>query len=203
MHLPKPSRHQRVARSVVGRLGLTVDDDGLVPLARYIESPNCDERPADTKISLAVIHGISLPPGEFGGPGIIDLFTNRLDPDAHPYYASTASLRVSAHFVIRRDGELLQFVRCTQRAWHAGASSWRGRERCNDFSLGIELEGADTIPYESVQYRVLARLLKALYRRYRFRHVVGHSDIAPGRKTDPGPGFDWNRLAGLILAKRR
>jgi len=182
---------------------LTVDDEGFVPLARYIESPNCDARPDDTEITLAVVHGISLPPGEFGGLGIVDLFTNRLDPEMHPYYASIADLRVSAHFVVRRDGELLQFVPCTKRAWHAGVSSWRGRERCNDFSLGIELEGADTIPYVSVQYRVLARLLKALYRRYRFRHVVGHSDIAPGRKTDPGPAFDWQRLARLIAPKRR
>ena len=182
---------------------LTVDDEGLVPLARYVESPNCDARPDDTAITLAVVHGISLPPGEFGGPGIVDLFTNHLDPAAHPEYASIADLRVSAHFVIRRDGDLLQFVPCAKRAWHAGLSSWRGRERCNDFSLGIELEGADTIPYPSVQYRVLARLLKALYRRYRFRHVVGHSDIAPGRKTDPGPAFDWQRLARLIVPKRR
>jgi len=182
---------------------LTVDDEGLVPLARHIESPNCDERPADTRISLAVIHCISLPPGEFGGPGIIDLFTNRLDPDAHPYYASIAHLRVSAHFVIRRTGELLQFIPCTKRAWHAGASMWQGRERCNDFSLGIELEGADTTPYSAIQYRMLARLLKALYRRYPFRHVVGHSDIAPGRKTDPGPAFDWARLERLMARKRR
>jgi N-acetyl-anhydromuramoyl-L-alanine amidase len=181
---------------------LFVDDDGFVPLARYIESPNCDARPDRAPITLAVVHGISLPPGEFGGPGIIDLFTNRIDPEAHPYYASVAALRVSAHFVIRRDGELLQFVRCTMRAWHAGASSWRGRERCNDFSLGIELEGADTVPYAPMQYRVLARLLKALYRRYRFRHVVGHSDVAPGRKTDPGAAFDWNRLAALIKSRR-
>lgn len=182
---------------------LVVDAEGFVPLAHYIESPNCDERPENTRITLAVVHGISLPPGEFGGPGIVDLFTNRLDPSGHPYYGSVADLRVSAHFLIRRDGELLQFVPCSKRAWHAGASTWRGRERCNDFSLGIELEGADAIPYASVQYRVLARLLKALYRRYRFRHVVGHSDIAPGRKTDPGPAFDWKRLAALIVPRRR
>jgi AmpD protein len=182
---------------------LTVDDEGLVSVAEFIESPNCDDRPADTRISLAVIHGISLPPGEFGGPGIVDLFTNRLDPALNPYYASIADLRVSAHFLVRRDGALLQFVPCTKRAWHAGVSSWRGRPRCNDFSLGVELEGTDAIPYTSIQYRVLARLLKALYRRYRFRHVVGHSDIAPERKTDPGPAFDWKRLAALIVPKRR
>jgi AmpD protein len=182
---------------------LAIDAEGFASPARYIESPNCDERPRDAPITLAVVHGISLPPGEFGGSGIIDLFTNRLDANAHPSYASIASLRVSAHFVIRRDGELLQFVPCGKRAWHAGVSSWQGRERCNDFSVGIELEGADTVPYASAQYRMLARLLKALYRRYAFRHVAGHSDIAPGRKTDPGPAFDWPRLARLITAKRR
>jgi len=182
---------------------LTIDAKGIAPLARYIESPNCDERPDNTAITLAVVHGISLPPGGFGGPGIVELFTNRLDANAHPYYASIANLRVSAHFVIRRDGELLQFVSCDKRAWHAGESSWHGRERCNDFSIGIELEGADTIAYTPLQYRTLARLLKALYRRYRFRHVVGHSDIAPGRKTDPGPAFDWHRLSQLIVPKRR
>jgi AmpD protein len=182
---------------------LVVDAEGFVPHARYIESPNCDERPEGTRITLAVVHGISLPPGEFGGPGIVELFTNRLDPSAHSYYASLAELRVSAHFLVRRDGDLLQFVPCWKRAWHAGASTWRGREHCNDFSLGIELEGTDAIPYASVQYRVLAHLLKALYRRYRFRHVVGHSDIAPGRKTDPGPVFDWKRLAALIIPRRR
>ena len=185
------------------RSQLTLDADGRVPLARYIESPNCDERPPRTPITLAVIHGISLPPGEFGGPGIVELFTNRLDPNAHPYYASIVDLRVSSHFVIRRDGEIFQFVPCEKRAWHAGASSWRGRAGCNDFSLGIELEGADTVPYATIQYQILARLLKALHRRYRFRHVVGHSDIAPGRKTDPGPAFDWKRLERLIVPKRR
>jgi N-acetyl-anhydromuramoyl-L-alanine amidase len=182
---------------------LAIDAAGFASLARYIESPNCDERPHDASITLVVVHGISLPPGEFGGSGIIDLFTNRLDANAHPSYAPIATLRVSAHFVIRRDGELLQFVPCGKRAWHAGVSSWQEHERCNDFSVGIELEGADTVPYASAQYRMLARLLKALYRRYAFRHVAGHSDIAPGRKTDPGPAFDWPRLARLITAKRR
>ena len=182
---------------------LAIDAAGFASLARYIESPNCDERLHDAPITLAVVHGISLPPGEFGGSGIVDLFTNRLDANGHPSYAPIAGLRVSAHFVIRRDGELLQFVPCGKRAWHAGVSSWQGRERCNDFSVGIELEGTDTIPYGSAQYRMLARLLKALHRRYAFRHVAGHSDIAPGRKTDPGPAFDWPRLARLITAKRR
>jgi len=182
---------------------LSVDADGLVPRARFIPSPNFDERPDPVSITLAVIHGISLPPGVFGGAGIVELFTNRLDPNADPYYESIVDLRVSAHFVILRTGELLQFVACTKRAWHAGASVWQGRERCNDFSLGIELEGTDTTPYSAIQYRMLARLLKALHRRYPFRHVVGHSDIAPGRKTDPGPAFDWPRLERLIAGKRR
>jgi N-acetyl-anhydromuramoyl-L-alanine amidase len=201
--IQKPSNGLR--RSGPSKRGtrLTVDEEGLLPFARYVESPNCDDRPEDASITLAVIHGISLPPGEFGGQGIIDLFTNRLDPNTHPYYASIESLRVSAHFLIRRDGELLQFVPCEKRAWHAGVSSWKGRECCNDFSIGIELEGADTIPYKPAQYHVLARVLKALYRRYRFRYVVGHSDIAPGRKTDPGPAFDWKRLERLIAKKKR
>ena len=181
---------------------LTVDAEGRASLARYLESPNCDERPNDTPITIAVVHGISLPPGEFGGPGIIDLFTNHLDARTHPSYASIANLRVSAHFLIRRNGELLQFVPCARRAWHAGVSSWQGRESCNDFSVGIELEGTDTVAYASTQYRMLARLLRALYRRYAFRYVVGHSDIAPGRKTDPGPAFDWQRLAALIKPRR-
>jgi len=181
---------------------LTIDAQGFASLARQIESPNCDERPRDTAITLVIVHGISLPPGKFGGAGIVDLFTNRLDANAHPSYAAIADLRVSAHFVIRRDGELVQFVPCGKRAWHAGASSWKGREGCNDFSVGVELEGADTVPYESAQYRMVARLLKALYRRYAFRHVAGHSDVAPGRKTDPGPAFDWQRLAALIKPRR-
>ena len=182
---------------------LTIDAEGFASYARYIESPNYDERPGGTSITLAVVHAISLPSGEFGGPGIIDLFTNRLDAAVHPSYAAIANLRVSSHFVIRRDGELLQFVPCGKRAWHAGVSRWQGRERCNDFSVGIELEGTDTVPYAAAQYRILAHLLKALYRRYAFRYVVGHSDIASGRKTDPGPAFDWQRLAQLIAPKRR
>jgi AmpD protein len=181
---------------------LTIDAAGRASIARFIASPNCDARPDGVAITLAVVHGISLPPGEFGGPGIVELFTNRLDPAADPSYPSIVDLRVSAHFVIRRDAELLQFVCCGERAWHAGVSSWQGRERCNDFSVGIELEGTDTKPYGASQYSVLARLLKALYRRYAIRHVVGHSDIAPGRKTDPGPAFDWGRLACLIARKR-
>jgi AmpD protein len=149
-------------------------------------------------VSLVVVHGISLPPGRFGGDGIERLFTNTLDPHAHPYYATIAHLRVSAHFLVRRDGQVVQFVPCNLRAWHAGASSWRGRERCNDFSVGIELEGTDTRPYAARQYHRLARLVRALRRRYPIAHLVGHCDVAPGRKTDPGPAFDWKRLRDLL-----
>jgi AmpD protein len=177
---------------------LAIADHGYANLARQVRSPNRDERPAGAKVTLAVIHGISLPPGRFGGDGIERLFTNRLDPAADPFYATIAGLRVSAHFLVRRDGVLVQFVACDERAWHAGVSRFRGRERCNDFSIGIELEGTDETPYESAQYRMLARLLKALARRYPIRHVAGHSAIAPGRKTDPGPAFDWDRLRRLV-----
>ena len=172
---------------------LRVNPDGLVEGAQFIASPNCDERPADAAIELLVIHAISLPPGEFGGNGIMELFTNQLDPARHPYYASIADLKVSAHFLIRRDGTLIQFVPCGLRAWHAGASSWRGRGRCNDFSLGIELEGSDAAPFADAQYDQLAALTRALRAAYSIRDFVGHCDIAPGRKTDPGPNFDWGR----------
>jgi AmpD protein len=145
-----------------------------------------------------VIHGISLPPGVFGGPGIEQLFTNRLDPREHPYYAALAGLRVSSHFVIRRDGALVQFVPCGKRAWHAGVSAWRGRECCNDFSIGVELEGADDQPYEAAQYGRLGALTRALTARYPIADIVGHSDIAPGRKTDPGPHFDWPRYRASL-----
>ncbi|WP_294947213.1 1,6-anhydro-N-acetylmuramyl-L-alanine amidase AmpD [Sulfurivirga sp.] len=163
---------------------------------RRVESPNQDDRPPDTPIELVVIHGISLPPNAFGGPHVEQLFTNRLDPSEHPYFAEIAHLRVSAHLFIRRDGELVQFVPFDRRAWHAGVSSWRGRSRCNDFSIGIELEGADHIPYTAHQYRQLNRVLALLRRHYPIRDVVGHSHIAPGRKTDPGPAFDWQRVHG-------
>jgi len=166
--------------------------------AVYLPSPNCDARKEDVSIDLLVIHNISLPPGEFGGPGIIDLFLNRLDPAAHSYYAGISALRVSAHFLIRRDGEIIQFVPCPARAWHAGPSSWRGRERCNDFSIGIELEGADTVPFTDAQYAQLATLTRALRARYPIADIAGHSDIAPGRKTDPGPCFDWQRFRASI-----
>jgi AmpD protein len=176
------------------------DADGLLPFAEFIASPNCDERPPATEVSLAVIHAISLPPDQFGGDGVERLFTNRLDPAEHPYYATIAGLRVSAHFFVRRDGRLIQFVPCAKRAWHAGVSSWRGRDRCNDFSIGIELEGCDVLPFETPQYERLAELLGALAERYPLRDVVGHVDIAPGRKTDPGPHFDWSQLAARIAS---
>ena len=144
------------------------------------------------------MHAISLPPGEFGGSGIESLFLNRLDPAAHPYYAGIAHLRVAAHFLIRRDGELLQFVPCGKRAWHAGESSWRGRPRCNDYSIGIELEGTDEVAFEDAQYAVLADLARALRGAYPIADIAGHSDVAPGRKTDPGPCFDWPRFRALI-----
>jgi AmpD protein len=174
-----------------------ITEDGLLEGVRFIASPNCDARPADAQVELIVIHNISLPPGEFGGPGIVDLFLNRLDPASHAYYAGIAPLRVSAHFLIRRDSEIIQFVPCAQRAWHAGVSQWRGRERCNDFSVGIELEGADEIPFEEAQYGELVRLIGVLKAHYPIVDVTGHSDIAPGRKTDPGMAFDWRRLNNI------
>jgi AmpD protein len=172
---------------------LEVDSQGIVSGARFVPSPNFDARPEGSGVTLLVIHNISLPPSEYGGDGIIELFTNRLDPAAHPYYETIKELKVSSHFLIRRNGELIQFVPCTQRAWHAGASTWCGRERCNDFSIGIELEGSDFEPFTAAQYKTLARLSKALHTAYPIADAVGHSDIAPGRKTDPGPYFDWAR----------
>ena len=161
---------------------------------RRIESPNCDERPACERISLIVVHAISLPPSQFGSDDIVRLFTNSLDPCAHPYFSQIACLRVSAHFLIRRDGELIQFVPCTLRAWHAGVSSWDGRECCNDFSLGIELEGCDELPFEEIQYVKLLDLIRRLCAICPIDAIVGHADISPGRKTDPGPCFEWRRL---------
>ncbi len=175
-----------------------INPDGLLPGVRCVPSPNCDERPAGSSIELLVIHNISLPPGEFGGTGIIDFFTNRLEPHAHPYYREIAGLKVSSHHLIRRDGEIIQFVSCDRRAWHAGESIWRGRSRCNDFSIGIEIEGTDDVPFEDVQYQRLAELTRALEAKYPITDIVGHSDIAPGRKTDPGPCFDWPRYRGLL-----
>jgi N-acetyl-anhydromuramoyl-L-alanine amidase len=177
---------------------MIVDADGRVDAARYIASPNCDERPPGEAITLLVIHSISLPPGEFGGDAILRLFTNDLDCAAHPYYRSLAGIKVSAHFLIRRTGELLQFVPCARRAWHAGVSAWRGRGSCNDYSIGIELEGTDDMPFAEPQYRVLAELARALRAFHPIADVVGHCDIAPLRKTDPGPTFDWARFRNSI-----
>lgn len=175
--------------------GFVVADDGWVREACALPSPNFEARPDGAAPTLIVIHNISLPPGQFGGSAIADLFLNRLDCAAHPYYdAHLRGLRVSSHFLIRRDGMLEQFVSCDERAWHAGASNFFGRERCNDFSIGIELEGTDDVPFEQSQYDTLAALVKALCVRYCIEALAGHSDIAPGRKTDPGPHFDWLRL---------
>jgi AmpD protein len=168
---------------------------------RRVVSSNCDSRPPGVEVSLIVVHGISLPPGEYGGPWIDRLFTNRLDPDAHPCFRDVAGLRVSAHVLIRRDGELVQYVPFTRRAWHAGPSSFRGCEACNDFSIGIELEGCDEDPYRTIQYVRLAELIQLLRRAYpavTAENIVGHNDVAPGRKTDPGPAFDWSRLHGML-----
>lgn len=149
-------------------------------------------------VDLIVVHAISLPPGEFGGDAIERLFANTLDPGLHPYYREIDGLRVSAHFLIRRDGALVQFVSCDRRAWHAGASRWRERERCNDFSIGIELEGCDALPFEAAQYECLATLIAAIERRHPIADIVGHADISPGRKTDPGPQFDWHQLRAAL-----
>jgi len=172
-----------------------IDMAGFANPARHLLSPNQDARPPETAVDMIVIHNISLPPNQYGGPGVVQLFTNQLNPSEHPYYAEIAHLKVSSHFFIRRSGELIQFVNCEQRAWHAGQSQWQGRERCNDYSVGIELEGSDFESFEDGQYATLQALVQALKRRYPIQHIVGHSDIAPGRKTDPGPFFDWQRLA--------
>jgi AmpD protein len=174
---------------------------GLLCGVRQVLSPHRDERPANTAAELIIVHGISLPPDDFGGPWIDQLFTGNLPADAHPYFAQIAGRRVSAHLLIRRDGEVVQYVPFGARAWHAGTSSYEGRDACNDFSIGIELEGADASPYEAPQYARLAEVIGALRRAYpglRAAPVVGHSDVAPGRKTDPGDAFDWHRLRGLI-----
>lgn len=176
-----------------------LDAAGWLTGARHVRSPNCDERPTGQPIRLVVVHAISLPPGEFGGDGIERLFTNSLDPAAHPYYREIQSLRVSCHFLVRRDGRILQFVPCRMRAWHAGASLWRGMENCNDFSIGIEMEGCDEQPFEPIQYAALARLVRILRRHFPIEDIAGHADVAPGRKTDPGPHFDWAHLH-LLLA---
>ncbi|CAM4148953.1 1,6-anhydro-N-acetylmuramyl-L-alanine amidase AmpD [Bordetella tumulicola] len=173
------------------------------PAVRLLPSPNCDTRPAGTTVSLLVVHNISLPPNQFGGPHVARLFQNRLDYTAHPWFERLRGLRVSAHFFIRRDGSLVQFVPTCKRAWHAGASRFGKRERCNDFSLGVELEGTDTLPYTDAQYTTLAKLSRVLRARYPLRAVWGHEHIAPGRKTDPGPAFNWSRFGRKTGFMRR
>ncbi|SIN87306.1 AmpD protein [Sulfurivirga caldicuralii] len=165
---------------------------------RWLPSPNQDARPDGVQPRLVVVHGISLPPGEFGGSHVDDLFTNRLDPAKHPYFAQIAHLRVSAHLLIDRQGRITQYVAFNRRAWHAGLSHWRGLERCNDFSIGIELEGADWLPYTAAQYRCLEQVLPLLAQAYPIEGIAGHSEIAPGRKTDPGAAFAWHRLSSLF-----
>ena len=189
-------------KNTTSTLPLRVDpQSGRLEPGVFIESPNQDDRPAETAPRLVVVHGISLPPRQFGGDGVVQLFTNQLDPKAHPYYESIHQLRVSAHAFIRRDGSIIQFVPFHKRAWHAGVSEFLGQTRCNDFSIGIELEGTDDQPYTASQYEVLAQLIKGLWLAYpslHEKHVVGHSDIAPGRKTDPGPFFLWPALQRLL-----
>jgi AmpD protein len=172
----------------------TINADGLVETATQIASPNFDARPKNTPIDLIVIHNISLPPNIYAGSGVVQLFTNQLDPNEHPYYAEIYTRKVSTHFFIRRDGELMQFVSTLQRAWHAGVSQWQTRERCNDFSVGVELEGSDFEAFEAAQYKTLNKLIACLKSNYAIQAIVGHSDIAPGRKTDPGPFFDWQNI---------
>jgi AmpD protein len=174
---------------------------GLALAVRQVLTSHFDARPANVLPELIVVHGISLPPGEFGAPWIDRLFTGNLPPDAHPYFAAMAVGRVSAHALIRRDGEIVQYVPFGERAWHAGRSEYRGRSACNDFSVGIELEGSDDVPYEAAQYESLAALINALLAAYPSlskEHIVGHSDVAPGRKTDPGESFDWGRLRSAV-----
>jgi len=178
--------------------------EGWLTPARHRPSPHCDERPDDCAIDLLVVHGISLPPGEFGGSWIDALFTNTLNAADHPYFQEIAGREVSAHLLIRRDGEVVQYVPFDRRAWHAGQSRFAGRERCNDFSIGIELEGCDDRPYEAVQYRVLADIGTVLLKTFPMlspERIVGHSDISPGRKTDPGPYFDWTYFRSLLVAQ--
>lgn len=193
------------------RLNLSANDpidreSGWLRAARQVPSPNCDDRPSGVVPELIVVHGISLPPGEYGGPWIDRLFTNTLPADQHPYFAEVADRKVSSHVLIRRDGELVQYVPLHRRAWHAGVSQYRGREKCNDFSVGIELEGTDDSAYEPVQYRVLSTVILQLcdaYPSLSLDRIAGHSDIAPGRKTDPGQAFDWPRLRALLEISAR
>ncbi len=186
---------------------MNINKDGWCTAAQHLVSPNQNDRPPGQAIDLLVIHHISLPPGEFGGEAIADLFLNRLDCDTHPFFDQLRSLKVSSHFLIRRDGQLVQFVSTERRAWHAGVSSYRGRQSCNDFSIGIEIEGTGVDPFSSPQYATLVSLTAALCRYYPLTAVTGHEHIAPGRKTDPGPCFDWPRYrrqleeTGVLFAR--
>jgi N-acetyl-anhydromuramoyl-L-alanine amidase len=177
---------------------MRIGPDGLLRGARYIASPNCDARPRGAAVRLLVLHSISLPPGKYGGDAVERLFTNRLDAQAHPYFRDIAHLRVSAHFFVRRDGALQQFVPVHRRAWHAGASRWRALERCNDYSIGVELEGAHERAFADAQYRCAARLARSLGARLPLRACAAHSDIAPGRKRDPGARFDWTKFHAAL-----
>lgn len=177
---------------------------GRLPGVTWRPSPNFGARPEGAGISLLVVHNISLPPGRFGGPEIADFFCNQLDISAHPYFQEIAGLQVSAHALIRRNGTVVQFVSLLDRAWHAGRSCFDGREECNDFSIGIELEGCDDVPYTEAQYHRLAELATLLMQAWpdiQVDRITGHSDIAPGRKTDPGPAFDWNRFRALLVTR--
>jgi N-acetyl-anhydromuramoyl-L-alanine amidase len=179
---------------------MKIGANGWLSGVRKIASRNYDSRPPGTAIDLLVIHNISLPPDQFGGPDIVNFFTNQLDTDAHPYFAQLKGVKVSSHFLIHRNGEIVQLVPCRARAWHAGVSSWQERTRCNDFSIGIELEGSDFVPFTDRQYGALARLTRRLQRQYPIQNIAGHSDIAPGRKTDPGPYFDWSRYRAALMS---
>jgi len=171
--------------------------------ARKVRSPNFGPRPSGEQVTLAVVHSISLPPGQYGGNAVERLFTNRLDPAEHPYFERLRGVQVSAHFFVRRSGRVLQFVSCDERAWHAGVSQWGGREQCNDYSIGIELEGIEGGCFDAAQYASLTRLLRSVARRHPIGMVVGHEHIAPGRKGDPGPGFDWTALDRALGGRPR
>lgn len=179
-------------------MSYTVNPDGWCDAAWRYDSPHYNARPADAAIDLLVVHNISLPAGRFGGPHVSDLFTGRVDYNADPSLASLRDVTVSAHFLVRRDGRLVQYVSCNDRAWHAGLSQFQGRANCNDYSIGVEMEGTDNVAFTSVQYDVLAQLAQALQNRYPLRWITGHEHVAPGRKTDPGPCFDWARLDALL-----
>ncbi len=197
-----PNSDAEPARQVVSDQTITtLRETGRLPEARWCPSPNFGPRPDDASVSLLVVHNISLPPGQFGGPEIEDFFCNRLDHTAHPYFETIAGMQVSAHALIRRDGSVVQFVSLLDRAWHAGRSSFQGEEECNDFSIGIELEGTDDVPYTEDQYRQLAdltHLIMAAWPRITPDRMAGHCDIAPGRKTDPGPFFDWSHFRAVL-----